>query len=224
MNRIMSLVNGEKMSMTNGGDIMASNLVPTVLQKDHNGERAFDLYSRMLNDRIIFVDGEVNTTMASLVTAQLLYLDALDSEAPIQMYINSPGGSVTSGMAIHDTMQYISAPVSTIVTGMAASMGCFLLSAGEPGMRYALPNAEIMCHQPLISGGVGGQQTDIQITADNLLKTRNKLEKLMAEYTGVTQEFMNIACERDNWMSAEEAAAFGGKGFVDEVIKKKPRF
>jgi len=189
-------------------------LVPHVIKKTSEGERAYDIYSRLLEERIIMLDGPIDSNTASLVVAQLLYLEA-EGKDDITLYINSPGGSITAGMAIFDTMNYIKCDVSTIVTGMAASMGSFLLSAGAKGKRYALPNAEIMIHQPLISGGLSGQCTDIKIHADNLVKTRTKLEKILAENTGKDIETISAACERDNYLSAEEALEFG---LIDEII------
>lgn len=189
-------------------------LVPHVIKKTSEGERAYDIYSRLLEERIIMLDGPIDSNTASLVVAQLLYLEA-EGKDDITLYINSPGGSITAGMAIFDTMNYIKCDVCTIVTGMAASMGSFLLSAGAKGKRYALPNAEIMIHQPLISGGLSGQCTDIKIHADNLVKTRTKLEKILAENTGKDIETISTACERDNYLSAEEALEFG---LIDEII------
>lgn len=190
------------------------NLVPTVLERTANGERAYDIYSRLLEERIIMLDGPIDSHTASLITAQLLYLES-KSKDDITMYINSPGGSVTDGLAIYDTMQYIACDVSTIVTGMAASMGSVLLAAGAKGKRFALPNAQVMIHQPLISGGLSGQCTDIKIHADNLVKTRDRLESILAAHTGKDQTIVNLACERDNYLSAEEALEFG---LIDEII------
>ena len=189
------------------------SLVPMVVEQTGRGERSFDIYSRLLNDRIIFLGEEVNATTASLVVAQLLFLEADDPNKDIQLYINSPGGSVTAGMAIYDTMQYIKCDVSTICIGMAASMGSFLLSGGKKGKRYALPNAEIMIHQPL--GGAQGQATEIQIAAEHILKTRQKLNTILAENTGQSLEKIQADTERDNFMSAQEAKEYG---LVDEVI------
>ena len=190
------------------------NLVPTVLERTANGERAYDIYSRLLEERIIMLDGPIDSHTASLITAQLLYLES-KSKDDITMYINSPGGSVTDGLAIYDTMQYITCDVSTIVTGMAASMGSVLLAAGAKGKRFALPNAQVMIHQPLISGGLSGQCTDIMIHAKNLEKTRTKLETILAACSGQSYEKMHEACERDNYLTAEEALAFG---LIDEII------
>ena len=189
------------------------SLVPYVLESTSRGERSYDLYSRLLKDRIIFLGEEVNDVTASLVVAQLLFLEAADPNKDINLYINSPGGSVTAGMAIYDTMQYIKCDVSTICIGMAASMGSFLLSGGKKGKRYALPNAEIMIHQPL--GGAQGQATEIQIAAEHILKTRQKLNTILAENTGQSLEKIQADTERDNFMSAQEAKEYG---LVDEVI------
>ena len=189
------------------------SLVPYVIEQTSKGERSYDIYSRLLKDRIIFLGEEVNDTTASLVVAQLLFLEAEDPDKDIQLYINSPGGSVTAGMAIYDTMQYIKCDVSTMCIGMAASMGAFLLAGGAKGKRYALPNAEIMIHQPL--GGAKGQATDIKIAADHILKTRERLNKILAQNTGQTLERVEADTERDNFMSAEEAKEYG---LVDEVI------
>ena len=192
------------------------SFVPYVIEQTGRGERSFDIFSRLLNDRIIFLSEEVNDTTASLVVAQLLYLEAQDPDKDIQFYINSPGGSVTAGMAIYDTMQYIKADVSTICVGLAASMGAFLLAAGAKGKRIALPNSEIMIHQP--SGGFRGQATDIQIHAENILRIKNNLNTILAEKTGQPIDVVREACERDNFMSAEEAKAFG---IIDSVIYKR---
>ena len=192
------------------------SLVPYVVEQTNRGERSYDIFSRLLNDRIIFLGEEVNDTTASLVVAQLLYLEAQDPDKDIQFYINSPGGSVSAGLAIYDTMQYIKADVSTICIGMAASMGAFLLSSGTKGKRLALPNAEIMIHQP--SGGSQGQATDIQIQAEHILRIKDKLNHILAENTGKSVETIAADCERDNFMSAEEAQAYG---LVDKVIYKR---
>ena len=192
------------------------SLVPYVVEQTSRGERSYDIFSRLLNDRIIILSEEVNDTTASLVVAQLLYLEAQDPDKDIQFYINSPGGSVTAGFAIYDTMQYIKADVSTMCIGMAASMGAFLLSSGAKGKRLALPNAEILIHQP--SGGFKGQATDIQIHAENILKTKDRLNRILAENTGKTIENIREASERDNFMTAEEAKEFG---LVDNVIYKR---
>ena len=192
------------------------SLVPYVVEQTSRGERSYDIFSRLLNDRIVFLSEEVNDVTASLVVAQLLYLEAQDPDKDIQFYINSPGGSVTAGMAIYDTMQYIKADVSTICIGMAASMGAFLLSAGTKGKRIALPNAEIMIHQP--SGGSQGQATDIQIQAERMLKLKKKLNSILAENTGKSIEQVERDCERDHFMSAEEAREYG---LIDKVIYKR---
>ena len=193
-------------------------LVPMVVEQTNHGERSFDIYSRLLNDRIVFLCDEVNDTTASLVVAQLLYLEAQDPDKDISLYINSPGGSITAGMAIYDTMNYIKCDVSTVCIGMAASMGAFLLRAGTKGKRFALPNSEIMIHQPLISGGLKGQATDVKIYTDHLLRTKEKMNKILSENTGKTYEQVCEDTERDNFMSADEAAAYG---LVDKVIAKK---
>ena len=190
------------------------SLVPMVVEQSNRGERSYDIYSRLLKDRIIFLGEEVNDVTASLVVAQLLFLAAEDPDKDINLYINSPGGSVTAGMAIYDTMQYIKPDVSTICIGMAASMGAFLLAGGAKGKRYALPNAEVMIHQP--SGGARGQATDIRIHAENILRTKAKLNQILAENTGKPVE-VERDTERDNFMSAEEAKAYG---LIDAVITK----
>ena len=192
------------------------SLVPYVVEQTSRGERSYDIFSRLLNDRIIFLGEEVNDTSASLVVAQLLYLESQDPDKEIQLYINSPGGSVTAGMAIYDTMQYIKCDVSTICIGMAASMGAFLLSSGTKGKRLALPNAEIMIHQP--SGGTKGQASDIKIQAEWMLRTREKLNRILAENTGKSIEQIAIDTERDNFMPAEEALQYG---LIDKVIYKR---
>jgi ATP-dependent Clp protease protease subunit len=191
-------------------------LVPMVVEQTSRGERSYDIYSRLLNDRIIFLSDEVNDVTASLVVAQLLYLEAQDPDKDVYLYINSPGGSITSGMAIYDTMNYIKCDVSTICVGMAASMGAFLLSSGAKGKRFALPNAEVMIHQPL--GGMQGQATDIKIHADRIIKIKEKLNKLLSEQTGKPLDVIERDTERDNFMTAEEAMAYG---LVDKVITKK---
>jgi ATP-dependent Clp protease protease subunit len=193
-----------------------SSLVPVVVEQTSRGERSYDIYSRLLKDRIIFLDGEVNDASASLIVAQMLFLEAEDPNKDIMFYINSPGGSVTAGFAIYDTMNYIKCDVSTICLGMAASMGAFLLSSGTKGKRYVLPNAEVMIHQP--SGGARGQETEIRIVAENILKTRDKLNKILAENTGKSIEQINHDTERDNYMDAETAKEYG---LVDAVIKSK---
>lgn len=191
-------------------------LVPMVIEQTSKGERSYDIYSRLLKERIIMLNGEVNNDMASLIVSQLLFLAAEDPKKDIQLYINSPGGSITDGMAIYDTMQYISCDVSTICMGMAASMGAFLLAGGTKGKRFALPNAEVMIHQPL--GGAKGQATDIQITAEHILKTKNRMNRMMAEFTGQTIEKIQNDTERDNWKNAQEALEYG---LIDKVIEKK---
>jgi ATP-dependent Clp protease protease subunit len=195
------------------GDITMS-FIPYVVEQTSRGERSYDIFSRLLNDRIIFLSEEVNDTTASLIVAQLLYLEAQDPDRDIQFYINSPGGSVTAGMAIYDTMQYIKCDVATICVGMAASMGAFLLSAGAKGKRMALPNAEIMIHQP--SAGTQGQITDMAIHLKRLETIKTRMNRIMAENTGNSIEVVTAACERDNFMSAEEAKAFG---LIDPVLE-----
>ena len=192
------------------------SLVPYVIEQNSHGERSYDIYSRLLKDRIIFLGEEVNDTTASLVVAQLLFLEAEDTEKDIHLYINSPGGSVTAGMAIYDTMQFVKCDVSTICIGMAASMGAFLLSSGAKGKRLALPNAEVMIHQP--SGGAKGQATEIQIVAENILKTKKKLNEILAANTGQSVEKIAEDTERDNFMSAEEAKAYG---LIDEIVESR---
>ena len=192
------------------------SLVPYVVEQTSRGERSYDIFSRLLNDRIVMLSEEVNDTTASLIIAQMLYLEAQDPDKDIQFYINSPGGVITSGLAIYDTMQYIKCDVSTICIGMAASMGAFLLSAGTKGKRMALPNAEIMIHQP--SGGAQGQATDIQIMAQRIQSMKQKLNQIMAENTGKTVEQIAADTERDHFMSAEEARAYG---LIDKVIYKR---
>ena len=189
------------------------SLIPYVIEQTSKGERSYDIYSRLLKDRIIFLGEEVNDTSACIVVAQLLFLEAEDPEKDIHLYINSPGGSVTAGMAIYDTMQYIKCDVSTVCIGMAASMGAFLLSGGAKGKRYALPNAEIMIHQPL--GGAQGQATEIEIAAKHILRTKEKLNKILAENTGKPYEQVCEDTDRDNWLTAEEACEYG---LVDKVI------
>lgn len=190
-------------------------LVPTVIEQTNRGERAYDIYSRLLNDRIVMLCDEVNDTTASLVVAQLLFLEGQDPDKDISLYINSPGGSVTAGMAIYDTMNYIKCDVSTTCIGFAASMGAFLLTAGAKGKRFALPNSEIMIHQPM--GGTKGQATDIKIHTEWLLKIKSKLNRIMAEATGQPLETIEHDTERDNFMSAEEAQKYG---LIDKVIAK----
>ena len=187
-----------------------------VVEQTNHGERSFDIYSRLLNDRIVFLGDEINDTTASLVVAQLLYLEAQDPDKDISLYINSPGGSITSGMAIYDTMNYIKCDVSTVCVGMAASMGAFLLSSGAKGKRFALPNSEIMIHQPL--GGMQGQATDIKIHADRIIQIKNKLNKILSEQTGKPLKVIERDTDRDNFMTAEQACEYG---LVDKVIFRK---
>ncbi len=192
------------------------SFIPYVVEQNSRGERSYDIFSRLLNDRIILLSEEVNDTTASLIVAQMLYLEGQDPDKDIQFYINSPGGSVTAGLAIYDTMQYIKCDVSTICVGMAASMGAFLLSAGAKGKRIALPNAEIMIHQP--SGGTQGQATDMQIQVERMLKIKDRLNRILAENTGKPLETICRDTERDNFMSAEEACSYG---LIDKVIYKR---
>ena len=192
------------------------SLVPYVVEQTSRGERSYDIFSRLLNDRIIFLSEEVNDTTASLIVAQMLYLEAQDPDKDIQFYINSPGGSVTAGMAIYDTMQYIKCDVSTICLGMAASMGAFLLAAGTKGKRFALPNSEIMIHQP--SGGAQGQATDISIHANHILRVKDKLNQILSERTGQPLDVVKRDTERDNFMTAQEALEYG---LIDKVIEHR---
>ena len=198
-------------------DITQNALVPMVVEQTNRGERSYDIFSRLLNDRIIFLSDEVNDTTASLVVAQMLFLEAADPDKDISFYINSPGGSVTAGMAIYDTMQFIKCDVSTICIGMAASMGAFLLSAGTKGKRFALPHSEVMIHQPL--GGARGQASDIQIQAEQILKTKATLNRILAENTGKPLEVIERDTDRDNYMTAQEAMEYG---LVDRVLTKRP--
>jgi ATP-dependent Clp protease protease subunit len=191
-------------------------LIPYVIEQTGQGERSYDIYSRLLKDRIIFLGEQIDEHIASLVVAQLLFLEAEDSDKDINMYINSPGGSVTAGLAIYDTMQYVRADVSTICIGMAASMGAFLLTAGAKGKRFSLPNAEIMIHQPM--GGVQGQAEDIKIAAEHILKTRERLNRILSERTGQPLERISIDTDRDNFMSASEALKYG---LIDKVIEQR---
>ena len=197
------------------------SLVPYVVEQTARGERSYDIFSRLLNDRIIVLSEDVNDTTASLVVAQLLYLEGQDPDKDISLYINSPGGSISAGMAIHDTMQYIKCDVSTICVGMAASMGAFLLASGTKGKRFALPNSEILIHQPLISGGQGGglsgQASDIQIHANHLVQIKKKMNRMLSEYTGQPLEVVEKDTDRDNYLTAEEAKAYG---LIDEIIVK----
>ena len=192
------------------------NLIPTVIEQSSRGERAYDIYSRLLKDRIIMLSGPIDDNTANSVIAQLLFLDAQDSEKDIYIYINSPGGSVSAGLAIYDTMNFIKADVQTIAMGMAASMGSFLLTAGEKGKRFALPNAEIMIHQPL--GGAQGQATEIEIAARHILQTRERLNKILAERTGQPMEVIERDTDRDNYMTADEAVSYG---LVDKVLSSR---
>jgi len=196
---------------------ITSQLIPIVIEQSNRGERSFDIYSRLLRERIIFVTGQVEDHMASLITAQLLFLESENPKKDIYMYINSPGGVVTAGMAIHDTMQYIRPRVGTVCIGQAASMGSFLLASGEPGMRVSLTNARIMIHQP--SGGAQGQATDIEIQAKEILRIRQRMNELYAKYTGQPIDVIENAMERDKFLSAEEAKTFG---LIDEVFDKRP--
>ena len=197
-----------------------NSLVPYVIEQTARGERSYDIFSRLLKDRIIFLAEDVNDTTASLVVAQLLFLESEDPDKEIHLYINSPGGSITAGMAIVDTINYIKCPVSTICIGMAASMGAVLLACGEKGKRMATPNAEVMIHQPLIGGGgLSGQTTEIKIHADHLVKTRAKLNKLLSEKTGQPLEVIERDTERDNYMTAEDALKYG---LIDQIIEKRP--
>ena len=195
---------------------ITNNLVPTVIETTNRGERAYDIYSRLLKDRIVFLDGEVNDVSAGLICAQLLFLESEDPNADINLYINSPGGSVSAGMAIYDTMNFVKPDVSTICIGLAASMGAFLLSAGKKGKRICLPNAEVMIHQPL--GGAQGQATEIEIAANHILKTKKKLNTIIANNCGRTYEEVAAATDRDNWLSAEEAKEFG---LIDDIIANR---
>ena len=196
-------------------DILNNTLIPTVIEQSGRGERAFDIYSRLLKERIIFLIGPVNDHTANLVVAHMLFLESENPDKDIYFYINSPGGSVTAGMSVYDTMNFIKPDVQTLCLGQAASMGAFLLSAGAKGKRFALPHSRVMIHQPLISGGLGGQASDIEIHARELLKLKGKLNELLAQHTGQSLERIERDTDRDNFMSAEEAAAYG---LVDKVI------
>jgi ATP-dependent Clp protease protease subunit len=198
---------------------MKNSLVPYVIEQTSRGERSYDIFSRLLKDRIIVLSEDVNHATASLVVAQMLFLESEDPDKEISFYINSPGGSITDGMAIFDTMNYIKCPVSTICVGLAASMGAFLLAAGTKGKRAATPNAEILIHQPLISGGLSGQTTEIKIHADHMVKTRAKLNKILSEKTGKPIEQIEKDTERDNYMTAEEALEYG---LIDVILDKRP--
>ena len=197
---------------------MENSLVPYVIEQTSRGERSYDIFSRLLKDRIIVLSEEVNNATASLVIAQMLFLESEDPDKEIFFYINSPGGSISDGLAIFDTMNYIKCPVSTMCIGMAASMGAVLLAAGEKGKRYATPNAEIMIHQPLISGGLSGQTTEIKIYSDHMVKTRERLNKILSERTGKPLEQIEKDTERDNFMTAEEALKYG---LIDEILEHK---
>jgi len=198
--------------------MLENSLVPYVIEQTSKGERSYDIFSRLLKDRIIFLSEDVNHATASLVVAQLLFLESEDPDREISFYINSPGGSITDGMAIFDTINYIKCPVSTICVGLAASMGAFLLAAGTKGRRFATPNAEIMIHQPLISGGLSGQTTEIKIHADHMVKTREKLNKILSERTGKPLEQIEKDTERDNFMTAEQALEYG---IIDGIMDKR---
>ena len=195
-----------------------NSLVPYVIEQTNRGERSYDIFSRLLKDRIIFLGEDVNPTTSSLIVAQMLFLESEDPDKEIYLYINSPGGSITDGMAIYDTINYVKCPVSTMCIGMAASMGAVLLASGTKGKRFATPNAEIMIHQPLISGGLSGQATEIKIHADHMVKTREKLNKILSERTGQPLEKINQDTERDNFMTAEEALKYG---LIDGILEKK---
>ena len=198
--------------------MLENSLVPYVIEQTNKGERSYDIFSRLLKDRIIFLSEDVNNVSASLVVAQLLFLESEDPDKEISLYINSPGGSITDGMAIVDTINYIKCPVSTICVGMAASMGAVLLASGEKGRRFATPNSEILIHQPLISGGLSGQTTEIKIHADHMVRTREKLNRLLSERTGQSLETIEKDTERDNYMSAEEALKYG---LIDGILGKR---
>lgn len=197
---------------------MNNSLVPYVIEQTNKGERSYDIFSRLLKDRIIFLSEDVNNVSASLVVAQLLFLESEDPEKEISLYINSPGGSITDGMAIVDTINYIKCPVTTICVGMAASMGAVLLASGAKGKRFATPNAEILIHQPLISGGLSGQTTEIKIHAEHMVRTREKLNKLLSERTGQSLETIERDTERDNYMTAQEALEYG---LIDGILDKR---
>ncbi len=195
-----------------------NTLIPYVIEQTNKGERSYDIYSRLLKDRIIVLSEDVNHASASVIVAQMLFLESEDPDKEIYFYINSPGGSITDGMAIYDTMNYIKCPVVTIAVGLAASMGSFLLAAGEKGKRYATPNAEILIHQPLVSGGISGQATEIKIHSDHLIRTREKLNKILSEKTGKPVEQIEHDTERDNWMTAQEALEYG---LIDGIMEKR---
>lgn len=210
-----------KSAMNNAYNIQSSYLVPTVVEKTDQGERAFDIYSRLLKDRIIFVGTAIDANVANLVIAQLLFLESEDSKRDITMYINSPGGSVSAGLAMIDTMNFIKPDVSTICTGMAASMGAMLLMSGAPGKRFILPHSEVMIHQPL--GGTQGQASDIEIHANHIIKTRKTLYEMIERCTGQKHDQVMMDCDRDNFLSAQEAKAYGTKGLVDTIISERPK-
>ncbi|KAJ2158577.1 hypothetical protein GGF46_003669 [Coemansia sp. RSA 552] len=207
---------GQEASTFSGGALHRASLVPIVIEQSARGERSFDIFSRLLKERIVMLNGPVNDTLSSLVVAQLLFLEAEDPEKPVSMYINSPGGSVTSGLAIYDTMQYIQCPISTLCTGQACSMGSLLLTAGSKGQRFALPHSTVMVHQP--SGGAEGQASDIAIHAREILKTRERLNRIYEKHTAQSLEVIERAMERDNFMTPEEALAFG---LIDRVLEKR---
>ncbi len=212
---------GQKINKEENVMVEKNSLVPYVIEQTNKGERSYDIFSRLLKDRIIFMGEDVNPTSASLVIAQLLFLESEDPDKEIFLYINSPGGSITDGMAIVDTMNYIKCPVSTICVGMAASMGAVLLACGEKGKRFALPNAEILIHQPLIGGhGISGQATEIKIHADHMVRTREKLNKILSERTGQTLETIEKDTERDNYMTAQEALTYG---LIDGIMDRKTK-
>jgi len=198
---------------------MQNSLVPYVIEQTSRGERSYDIFSRLLKDRIIVLSEDVNQVTASIIVAQMLFLESEDPDKEIYFYINTPGGSITAGMAIYDTMNYIKCPVSTICIGMAASMGAVLLSAGTKGKRYATPNAEVMIHQPLISGGLSGQTTEIKIHADHMVRTREKLNRILSEKTGQPIETIEKDTERDNYMTAQQALEYG---LIDGIMDKRP--
>ncbi len=199
--------------------MISDSLVPVVLEQTSRGERSYDIFSRLLKDRIIFLSEDVNPATASLVVAQMLFLESEDPDKEIYFYINSPGGSITDGMAIYDTMNYVKCPVSTICVGMAASMGAVLLASGTKGKRFATPNAEILIHQPLISGGLAGQTTEIKIHADHMVRTREKLNRILSERTGQSLEIIDKDTERDNFMTAQQALEYG---LIDGILDKHP--
>ncbi|MCD5380836.1 ATP-dependent Clp protease proteolytic subunit [Candidatus Gracilibacteria bacterium] len=195
---------------------ISSVLIPTVIDKSPQGERAYDIYSRLLEDRVIFLGEGIDSAVANTVIAQLLFLEKVDPKAPITMYVNSPGGHVTAGLAIYDTMQYVSCPITTVCMGMAASMGSIILAGGEPGKRYSLPHSEVMIHQPL--GGAEGQATEIRLAAEHIIKTGAVLYKILAKHTGKTIQQIEKDCDRDNFMTAEQALKYG---LIDKIIKNK---